>query len=68
MLKLNLYAMAEGVNSTAAKSFVCRRGFKKKGHLELRDLWLQKEVRDGHFHVSSKFQVFKTQRIKRPRL
>ena len=36
-----------GTDSSAAKSFVCRRGLGKMRHLEIRDLWLQKEVRDG---------------------
>ena len=34
-------------DSSAAKSFVSRRGFGKMKHLEIRDLWLQKEVGDG---------------------
>ena len=33
-----------GTDSSAAKSFVCRRGLGKMRHLEIRDLWLQKEV------------------------
>eukprot|EP00973_Karenia_brevis_P038451 5303730-Karenia_brevis.AAC.1 len=32
-----------GTDSNAAKSFVCRRGLGKMRHLEIRDLWLQKE-------------------------
>eukprot|EP00973_Karenia_brevis_P018351 2517538-Karenia_brevis.AAC.1 len=32
-----------GTDSSAAKSFVCRRGLGKMRHLEIRDLWLQKE-------------------------
>eukprot|EP00973_Karenia_brevis_P076258 10590403-Karenia_brevis.AAC.1 len=35
-----------GTDSSAAKSFVCRRGLGKMRHLEIRDLWLQKEVHD----------------------
>eukprot|EP00973_Karenia_brevis_P071933 9995113-Karenia_brevis.AAC.1 len=35
-----------GTDSSAAKSFVCRRGLGKMRHLEIRDLWLQKEVCD----------------------
>eukprot|EP00973_Karenia_brevis_P062452 8684500-Karenia_brevis.AAC.1 len=35
-----------GTDSSAAKSFVCRRGLGKMRHLEIRDLWLQKEVSD----------------------
>eukprot|EP00973_Karenia_brevis_P067694 9418165-Karenia_brevis.AAC.1 len=35
-----------GTDSSAAKSFVCRRGLRRTKHLEIRDLWLQKEIRD----------------------
>ena len=41
-----------GTDSSAAKSFVCRRGLGKMRHLEIRDLWLQKEVADGKLEVS----------------
>ena len=41
-----------GTDSSAAKSFVSRRGLGKMRHLEIRDLWLQKEVRDGKVEVS----------------
>ena len=41
-----------GTDSSAAKSFVCRRGLGKMRHLEIRDLWLQKEVMDGKLEVS----------------
>jgi hypothetical protein len=41
-----------GTDSSAAKSFVSRRGLGKMRHLEIRDLWLQKEVRDGLVEVS----------------
>ena len=41
-----------GTDSSAAKSFVCRRGLGRMRHLEIRDLWLQKEVRDGNVEVS----------------
>ena len=41
-----------GTDSSAAKSFVCRRGLGKMKHLEIRDLWLQKEVSDGKLVVS----------------
>ena len=34
-----------GTDSSAAKSFVNRRGSGKMRHIEVRDLWLQKEVR-----------------------
>ena len=40
-----------GTDSTAAKSFVCRRGLGRMRHLQVRDLWLQKEVRDGNIAV-----------------
>ena len=41
-----------GTDSSAAKSFVNRRGLGRMRHLEIRDLWLQKEVRDGKVEVS----------------
>ena len=41
-----------GTDSSAAKSFVNRRGLGKMRHLEIRDLWLQKEVADGKLEVS----------------
>ena len=34
-------------DSAAAKSFVSRRGLGKMRHLEIRDLWLQREVGEG---------------------
>ena len=40
-----------GTDSSAAKSFVCRRGLGKMRHLQIRDLWLQKEVADGLLEV-----------------
>ena len=40
-----------GTDSSAAKSFVGRQGLGKMKHLEIRDLWLQKEVRDGKVMV-----------------
>ncbi len=36
-----------GTDSSAAKSFVGRQGLGKMKHLEIRDLWLQREVREG---------------------
>ena len=36
-----------GTDSNAAKSFVGRQGLGKMKHLEIRDLWLQKEVNEG---------------------
>jgi hypothetical protein len=33
-----------GTSSSAAKSFVSRRGLGKMRHLEIRDLWLQAEA------------------------
>ena len=41
-----------GTDSSAAKSFVGRRGLGKMRHLEIRDLWLQKEVGEGKVVVS----------------
>ena len=41
-----------GTDSSAAKSFVGRQGRGKMKHLEIRYLWLQKEVRDGKVIVS----------------
>ncbi len=43
--------MGVGTDSSAAKSFVCRRGLGKLRHLQIRDLWLQTEVRDGRLEV-----------------
>ena len=40
-----------GTDSSAAKSFVCRRGLGRMKHLQIRDLWLQKEVADGRLVV-----------------
>ena len=40
-----------GTDSRAAKSFVCRRGLGKMRHIEIRDLWLQKEVREGRLKI-----------------
>eukprot|EP00973_Karenia_brevis_P053048 7375686-Karenia_brevis.AAC.1 len=45
------YVVKLGTDSSAAKSFVCRRGLGKMRHLEIRDLWLQKEVSDGKLVV-----------------
>ena len=36
-----------GTDNSAAKSFVSRRGLGKMRHIEIRDLWLQKEVKEG---------------------
>ena len=41
-----------GTDSSAAKSFVCRRGLGRMRHLQIRDLWLQKEVAEGRLEVS----------------
>ena len=38
--------------SSAVKSFVNRRGLGRMRHLEIRDIWLQKEVRDGNVEVA----------------
>ena len=40
-----------GTDSSAAKSFVSRRGLGRMRHLDIRDLWLQKEIRDGRLEV-----------------
>ena len=40
-----------GTDSNAAKSFVNRRGLGKMRHIEIRDLWLQKEIREGRVVV-----------------
>jgi hypothetical protein len=40
-----------GTDSSAAKSFVCRRGLGRMRHLEIRDLWLQDEVAKGQLVV-----------------
>ena len=40
-----------GTDSSAVKSFVCRRGLGKMRHIAIRDLWLQKEVREGKLKV-----------------
>ena len=49
-----------GTDSSAAKSFVSRRGLGRMRHLEIRDLWLQKEVAEG------KVVVFKTPGLDNP--
>ena len=41
-----------GTDSSAAKSFVSRRGLGKMRHIEIRDLWLQKEVLEGKVLVN----------------
>merc|ERR1711965_613370 len=41
-----------GTDSSAAKSFVSRRGLGKMRHIDIRDLWLQKEVLEGKVLVS----------------
>lgn len=40
-----------GTDSSAARSFVHRRGLGRMRHLQLRDFWLQKEVREGRLIV-----------------
>ena len=40
------------IGSSAAKSFVSRRGLGKMKHLEIRDLWLQRDVGLGSVVVS----------------
>ena len=39
-------------DSSAAKSFVSRRGLGRMRHLQIRDLWLQQEVGEGRVIVS----------------
>ena len=39
-------------DSSAAKSFVSRRGLGRMRHIEIRDLWLQREVCSGRVLVS----------------
>ena len=39
-------------DSSAAKSFVSRKGLGRMRHLLIRDLWLQKEVGEGRVFVS----------------
>ena len=39
-------------DSSAAKSFVSRKGLGKMKHLEIRDLWLQREVALGKVGVN----------------
>jgi hypothetical protein len=41
-----------GADSSAAKSFVSRRGLGKMRHIEIRDLRLQKEVLEGRVEIS----------------
>ena len=41
-----------GTDSSAATSFVGRRGLGKIRHLQMPDLWLQKEVAEGRVEVS----------------
>ena len=38
-----------GADSNAAKNFCNRGGLGKMRHIEIRDLWLQKEVLEGRF-------------------
>ena len=40
-----------GTDSSAAKSFVSRRGLGRMRHVEVRELWLQKEVMKGLIEV-----------------
>ena len=40
-----------GTDSAAAKNFVNRRGLGRMRHLEIRNLWLQKEVAEGKVEV-----------------
>ena len=40
-----------GFDSSAAKSFINRRGLGKMRHIDIRDLWLQKEAREGRLDI-----------------
>jgi len=40
------------IDSSAAKSFINRRGLGKMRHIDIRDLWLQKEAREGRLLMS----------------
>ena len=40
-----------GTDSSAGKSFASRRGLGKMRHIEIRWLWLQKEVADGKIRI-----------------
>eukprot|EP00973_Karenia_brevis_P042618 5898381-Karenia_brevis.AAC.1 len=46
-----LHVLKLSTDSSAAKSFLRRRGLGKMRHLEIRDLWLQKEVYHGKLVV-----------------
>ena len=46
-----------GTDSSAAKSFVRRRGLGRMRHIDVRDLWLQKEVRAGKVEVLSLIHI-----------
>ena len=48
---LNMGIINLWTDSTAAKSFVSRRGLGKMRHIEIRDLWLQREVGEGRVQV-----------------
>ena len=41
-----------GADRIAAKTFVWRRGLGKMRHLELRDLWLEKDIREDKARLS----------------
>ena len=36
-----------GTDSSAAKSFISRSGLGKMRHIEIKDLWIQKEIKEG---------------------
>ena len=44
-------AIRLGTDSSAAKSFVSRRGLGKMRHIDIRELWIQKEVNEGRIVV-----------------
>ena len=44
--------MVLGRDSSAAKSFVSRRGLGRMRHIEVRDLWLKEEVKKGSVKIN----------------
>ena len=49
--KMSSRILRMATDSSAAKSFVARRGLGKMRHLEVKDLWLQQEVLEGKISV-----------------
>ena len=44
-------ALVLGTDSSAAKQFVSRPGLGKMRHLQIRDLWIQREVAKGNVRI-----------------